>query len=35
MKGLDMLEEAKLRSPRKWVWKDWPDLRNMEVFSDH
>jgi dTDP-4-amino-4,6-dideoxygalactose transaminase len=31
-RGLDALEEAKLREPRQWEWEDWPDLRNMEVF---
>jgi len=32
--GLDKLEEAKARTPKKWVWEDWPDLRNMEVFKN-
>ena len=31
--GLDKFEEAKERTPRQWVWEDWPDLRNMEVFK--
>ena len=32
-KGLDSLEEAKRREPKKWLWKDWPDLRQMDVFK--
>ena len=31
--GLDKLEEAKSRTPRQWVWKDWPDLTEMSVFK--
>jgi len=31
--GLDKLEEAKTKDPRKWAWEDWPDLRKMEVFK--
>jgi len=33
-KGLDALDEAKIREPRQWVWEDWPDLRNMSVFNN-
>lgn len=32
-KGLEKLEEAKERTPRQWVWTDWPDLREMDVFK--
>lgn len=32
-RGLDSLEEAKRREPKKWLWKDWPDLRQMDVFK--
>jgi len=35
LRGLDMLEEAKAREPRQWVWEDWPDLRNMDIFKAH
>ena len=31
--GIDKLPDAIQRTPRQWVWKDWPDLRNMEVFK--
>jgi len=31
--GLDKLEGAKETKPKQWVWIDWPDLRNMEVFK--
>ena len=31
--GIDKLPEAIKKTPRQWVWKDWPDLRNMEVFK--
>ena len=31
--GLDKLEDAKKTKPKQWVWTDWPDLRNMEVFK--
>lgn len=33
-KGLDKLEEAKARIPKKWVVWDWPDLRKMQVFKN-
>ena len=33
--GLYALWDAIERTPKQWAWKDWPDLRNMEVFSDH
>tara|TARA_R110001583_G_scaffold73623_8_gene204824 strand:+ start:6408 stop:7019 length:612 start_codon:yes stop_codon:yes gene_type:complete len=32
--GLDKLEDAKKRKPMEWAWKDWPDLRKMEVFKN-
>tara|TARA_A100001515_G_scaffold69627_1_gene55373 strand:- start:209 stop:454 length:246 start_codon:yes stop_codon:yes gene_type:complete len=32
-RGLDALEDAKLRKPRQWVWEDWPDLRDMDIFK--
>ena len=31
--GLDKLEEAKNKEPRKWVVEDWPDLTQMEIFK--
>ena len=31
--GIDKLPDAIERTPRQWVWEDWPDLRNMEVFK--
>ena len=31
--GIDKLPDAIQRTPRKWVWEDWPNLRNMEVFK--
>mgnify|MGYP003147848336 CR=1 FL=1 len=31
--GLEKLEAAIERVPLQWVWEDWPDLRNMEVFK--
>ena len=31
--GLDKFDEAVSKTPRQWVWTDWPDLRNMEVFK--
>ena len=33
MLGLDKLEKAKKTPPRKWVWKDWPDVSKMKVFQ--
>ena len=32
--GLDRLEEAKSRTPKSWVWRDWPNLEKMEVFTN-
>ena len=32
--GLDRLEEAKSRTPKSWVWRDWPNLKKMEVFRN-
>jgi len=34
LRGLDLLEEAKERTPRQWVITDWPDLKNMDVFQN-
>ncbi len=31
--GIDKLPDAIQRTPRKWVWEDWPNLRNMKVFK--
>ena len=31
--GLDKFDEAVSKTPKQWVWTDWPDLRNMEVFK--
>ena len=31
--GLAKLETAINEEPRKWVISDWPDLREMSVFS--
>lgn len=31
--GLDKLENAIHSEPRKWVYTDWPDLREMDVFK--
>lgn len=31
--GLDKLDEAKVRTPIQWVWEDWPDLKQMEIFN--
>lgn len=31
--GIDKFDEAVSKPPRQWVWTDWPDLRNMEVFK--
>ena len=31
--GMEKLEEAKITTPRKWEWKDWPDLSRMDVFK--
>ena len=31
--GMEKLEEAKIKTPRKWEWKDWPDLSRMDVFK--
>lgn len=31
--GIDKFEEAVSKTPKQWVWTDWPDLRNMEVFK--
>ena len=32
--GLDRLEEARASTPKRWVWEDWPDLREMSVFKE-
>ena len=31
--GIDKFQEAVNTKPKQWVWTDWPDLRNMEVFK--
>lgn len=31
--GLDKLDSAIQSEPRKWVYTDWPDLREMDVFK--
>ena len=31
--GLDKLDAAINSEPRKWVYTDWPDLREMDVFK--
>jgi dTDP-4-amino-4,6-dideoxygalactose transaminase len=32
-KGIEKLPEAIKKSPKKWVHKDWPDLRRMDIFK--
>lgn len=32
--GLAKLEEARYKNPKKWKTKDWPDLREMNVFKN-
>lgn len=32
--GLDKLDNAINTKPREWVWTDWPDLREMEIFNE-
>ena len=32
--GLKKLSEAIKTKPKEWVLEDWPDLRDMEIFSD-
>ena len=31
--GIDKLSQAKITVPREWVWSDWPDLSQMDVFQ--
>ena len=31
--GLRKLPEAMQRTPKKWVYTDWPDLTTMDVFK--
>ncbi len=31
--GIEKFDEAVSKEPRQWVWTDWPDLTNMEVFK--
>lgn len=31
--GLDKLQDAILREPRKWSIEDWPDLTKMKIFK--
>ena len=33
-RGLFVFWDALEKVPRKWVWEDWPDLRNMKVFKE-
>ena len=30
--GIDKFKKAKSEVPRQWVWSDWPDLSEMDVF---
>lgn len=32
--GLRKLDKAINTPPRQWEWTDWPDLREMEIFSE-
>jgi len=32
-RGLFAFWDALEKTPRKWVWEDWPDLRNMDIFK--
>jgi len=34
-RGLEKLPEAIKNSPKKWVHKDWPDLRKMDIFKNN
>lgn len=31
--GIDKFDEAVSKTPRQWVWTDWPDLTDMGVFK--
>jgi len=31
--GLDKIDNAISKEPRKWCWKDYPDITNMEIFK--
>lgn len=31
--GLNKLDNAKLLEPKKWTWRDYPDLKDMEAFK--
>ena len=31
--GIDKFDEAVSKTPKQWVWTDWPDLRTMKVFK--
>lgn len=31
--GLDKFHDAVNTQPRQWIWTDWPDLREMEIFK--
>lgn len=31
--GIEKFDEVVSKEPRQWVWTDWPDLTNMEVFK--
>ena len=32
--GLEKLPEAIAAEPKQWVYTDWPDLSQMDVFRD-
>jgi hypothetical protein len=31
--GLSRFDEAKIKEPKRWSWKDYPDLKTMRVFN--
>jgi dTDP-4-amino-4,6-dideoxygalactose transaminase len=33
--GLEKLDEAISKTPRKWVYTDWPDLTEMKIFKNN
>ncbi len=35
LEGLNKINEAKNKSPKKWDWLDWPDLSKMSVFDKY
>ena len=32
--GLDKLKDAIISNPKKWNYKDWPDLTKMKIFNE-